>query len=174
MDAFYLFFFIPIIGLVAYPNWKRVLQLSFAFSVLALEVVALSRAFEMPILGLGFGMLSIGIPYSLIKTQGCESEGFSGEHIIMSILWLAAVSYAIIRGASFHLVLKVAAITLLDLVGLVSLHQPPGRASIGLTVLALWGLIGVVGDFATAIFGVVITTLCIGYVMISGQKGSSG
>lgn len=165
IHTFYFIFFIPILGLVAYPNWKRVLQLSFAFSVLALEVITLSKAFEMPVLGLGFGMLSFGIPYSLIKTQECESEGFSDEHGIMSILWLGAVGYTVIRGSSPSFVLKVATITLLDLLGLLSLHHPPGKVSISLTVMALWGLVGVIGDFATTIFGVVATLLCVAHVI---------
>jgi len=113
MKPMYIVLFLPVLGLVAYPNWKRVLQLSFAFSLLSLELLTLSRAFENPVLGLGFGFLSFGIPYSLILNQTNKNRGFSIEVTILLIVWAAGVIYFAANrgmGDSFTVV-KIAAIT---------------------------------------------------------------
>ncbi|CAD5243197.1 hypothetical protein [Thermococcus camini] len=166
MDVIHLIFLIPILGLMAYPDWKRVLQLSFAFSLLSLEVLTLSKSFEVPLIGLGFGILSFGIPYSLIRTQNKKSKRSPSDHIIVLLVWFIEVSYMVIKGNAkdFTTVLKVASIALLDGLGIISLRQKPGRADIMITLLGLWALIAVIRNHTTVILGVITTALYIAYI----------
>lgn len=175
MDAIHLIFLIPILGLMAYPDWKRVLQLSFAFSLLSLEVLILSRSFEVPLIGLGFGILSFGIPYSLIRrTQNKKSKGFPSGHVIVSLVWFIGVSYMAIKGNAkdFTIVLKVSSIALLDGLGIISLHQKPGRAAIMITLLGIWALIAVIRDYTIVILGGITTALSIACINIT-TKGQT-
>ncbi|ASJ12111.1 hypothetical protein [Thermococcus thioreducens] len=165
MDVIHLIFLIPILGLMAYPDWKRVLQLSFAFSLLSLEVLTLSKSFEVPLIGLGFGILSFGIPYSLIRTQNKKSKRSPSDHIIVLLVWFIGVSYMVIRGDAKDstTVLKVASIALLDGIGIISLHQGAKRISVTLTLLGLWILIVTIRDHGALILGVITTLLYIAH-----------
>ncbi|WP_297092053.1 hypothetical protein [Thermococcus sp.] len=163
MDVIPLIFLIPILGLMAYPDWKRVLQLSFAFSLLSLEVLTLSKAFEVPLTGLGFGILSFAIPYSLIRIQNKKSKKSPSGYIIVLLVWFIGVGYMVIKGdiKDFTTILKVASITLLDGLGVISLRQKPGRVAITITLLGLWTLIVIIRNYPLAILGVITTLLWI-------------
>jgi|GEM_PF-3228170 len=163
MDIIRILFLIPILGLMAYPNWRRVLQLSFAFSLLSLEVLTLSKAFEISLIGLGFGILSFGIPCSLIRTQNKKSKKSPSEHIIVLLVWFIGVGYMVIKGdiKDFTTILKVASITLLDGLGVISLRQKPGRVAITITLLGLWALIAIIRNYTIVGLGVITTLLYI-------------
>ena len=61
----------------------------------------------------------------------------------------------------FTTVLKVASIALLDGLGIISLHQKPGRAAIMITLLGLWALIAVIRNHTIVILGGITTALYI-------------
>ncbi|WP_285519520.1 hypothetical protein [Thermococcus nautili] len=165
--------FFLLLGLVAYPNWKRVLRLSFAFSLLSLELLTLSRAFENLFLGLGFGFLSFGIPYSLITSQAKKSREFPSESIIVLVIWVVSVIYFVANKGTGNLsiLLKIASIALLDGLGVVSLSQKPGKAFTALTLLVLWALIWIISDHILMILGMVSVTLYIAHARMETSTG---
>ncbi|WP_297513362.1 hypothetical protein [Thermococcus sp.] len=173
MEPVYIVSLLPLLGLIAYPNWKRVLQLSFAFSLLSLELLTLTKAFENPFLGLGFGFLSFGIPYSLITSQAKKNRGFPSEGIIVLVIWVVAVIYLVVNKGvgDFSSVLKIASIALLDGLGVVSLSQKPGKAFTALTLLVLWALIWIISDHILMILGMVSVTLYIAHARMETSTG---
>ncbi|NJE54356.1 hypothetical protein [Thermococcus sp. 21S9] len=159
---------LPLLGLVAYPNWKRVLQLSFAFSLLSLELLTLSKAFENPVIGLGFGFLSFGIPYSLITNRAKKDKEFSSGNSIVLVIWVAVVAYLVVNKGIQNSVtfLKMASISLLDGIGILSLSQKLGKTYVALTLLALWALIWIVKDYIIVLLGVIAVALYVAQLYI--------
>ncbi|MDK2913243.1 MAG: hypothetical protein PWQ79_158 [Thermococcaceae archaeon] len=170
MELVYIVSLLPFLGLIAYPNWKRVLQLSFAFSLLSLELLTLSKAFENPVLGLGFGIFSFGIPYSLITNQTKKDKEFSSGGSIVLIIWVAVVIYLVVKKGieNFSILLKIVSISLLNGIGIISLGQKLGKTYVALTLLALWALIWIIKDYAIILLGGIAVVLYVAQLYKEG------
>lgn len=165
MDAIYLTL-LPILGLVAYPNWKGVLRLSFALSLLSWEVIALSKAFQDPIVGLGFGMLSLGVPYSILRSTNGKEQGLSGENVLISAIIAFGIAYLVYNGGirDFVTTLKVVAIMILDGLGIAFLNQKLGKCLVISALSALWILTLAIEDPMLMVPSVITTLLGVLYL----------